>query len=168
MPDGGRGERQPDSERPAGVRREEMDSARRSVLVVDDEPTVRHLVKRILGQRYTVIEAEDGIRAVEAAKADLPDLILMDMMMPSMDGLSACYAIRQEASTTRIPVVMLTAVTHDLNRRLSETVMGANGYITKPFQPSELLSNTPSVTVISISGIETSRAMSDRITCSEM
>jgi two-component system, OmpR family, alkaline phosphatase synthesis response regulator PhoP len=117
-----------------------MDSAKRSVLVVDDEPTVRHLVKRILGQRYTVIEAEDGIRAVEAAKADLPDLILMDMMMPSMDGLSACYAIRQEASTTRIPVVMLTAVTHDLNRRLSETVMGANGYITKPFQPSELLS----------------------------
>jgi CheY-like chemotaxis protein len=117
-----------------------MDSARRSVLVVDDEPTVRHLVKRILGHRYTVIEAEDGIRAVEAAKAAQPDLILMDMMMPSMDGLSACYAIRQEASTTRIPVVMLTAITHDLNRRLSETVMGANGYITKPFQPSELLS----------------------------
>jgi two-component system, OmpR family, alkaline phosphatase synthesis response regulator PhoP len=117
-----------------------VDSVKRRVLVVDDEPTVRHLVKRILRPRYAVIEAENGTQAVEMAKAERPDLILMDMMMPSMDGLSACYAIRQEASTSNIPVVMLTAITHDLNRRFSETVMGANGYITKPFQPAELFS----------------------------
>jgi two-component system, OmpR family, alkaline phosphatase synthesis response regulator PhoP len=145
-----------------------MDSAKPSVLVVDDEPMVRHLVKRILGQRYTVIEAEDGIRAVEAAKADLPDLILMDMMMPSMDGLSACYAIRQEASTTRIPVVMLTAITHDLNRRLSETVMGANGYITKPFQPAELLSMVETLLSTGAAAVDCAASSSEPVAPSKL
>jgi|WetSurMetagenome_2_1015567.scaffolds.fasta_scaffold251658_2 CheY-like chemotaxis protein len=112
----------------------------KKILVVDDEMTVRRLVKRLLSKEYVVIEAENGVEAIDAAKSQKPDLILMDMMMPKMDGLSACYAIKQDASTRHIPVVMLTAITHDLNKRLSENVMGANGYITKPFNAVELIS----------------------------
>jgi len=118
---------------------------RNTVLVVDDEPTVRMLVRRILGREYDVIEAENGARAVEVAKANRPNLVLMDMMMPEMDGLSACYAIRQDSSTCHVPVIMLTAVTHELNRRLSENVMGASAYIVKPFEPSELLASVRDV-----------------------
>ena len=118
---------------------------RNTVLVVDDEPTVRILVRRILGREYDVIEAENGARAVEVAKANKLDLVLMDMMMPEMDGLSACYAIRQDSSTCHVPVIMLTAVTHELNRRLSENVMGANAYVVKPFEPSELLASVHDV-----------------------
>ncbi|OGO40178.1 MAG: hypothetical protein A2147_05120 [Chloroflexi bacterium RBG_16_57_8] len=110
------------------------------VLIVDDEPTVRHLVRRILGHDYFVVEAADGAEAVDVARSRKPDIILMDMMMPKMDGLSACYAIKQDESTRHIPVVMLTAITHELNQRLSQSVMGASGYITKPFSPDDLLS----------------------------
>ncbi len=117
-----------------------MDKVKRLVLVVDDEPVVRQLVRRILCREYDVVEAGDGAQAVDLAKARKPDIVLMDMMMPEMDGLSACYAIRQDETTRDVPVVMLTAVTHELNRRLSESVMGASAYITKPFEASELLS----------------------------
>jgi two-component system, OmpR family, alkaline phosphatase synthesis response regulator PhoP len=112
----------------------------KKILIVDDEMTVRRLVKRLLSKEYAVIEAENGVEAIDIAKSQKPDLILMDMMMPKMDGLSACYEIKQDVSTRQIPVVMLTAITHDLNKRLSENVMGANGYITKPFNAVELIS----------------------------
>ena len=117
-----------------------MDEMKGKVLIVDDEPTVRHLVRRILGHDYFVVEAADGAEAVDVARSRKPDIILMDMMMPKMDGLSACYAIKQDESTRHIPVVMLTAITHELNQRLSQSVMGASGYITKPFSPDDLLS----------------------------
>jgi CheY-like chemotaxis protein len=116
-----------------------MEMMKGTVLVVDDEPTVRQLVRRILSHNYTVVEAENGVEAVDAARNLKPDLILMDMMMPQMDGLSACYAIKQDESIRHIPVVMLTAITHELNQRLSQSVMGASGYVTKPFSPDELL-----------------------------
>jgi CheY-like chemotaxis protein len=112
----------------------------KKILIVDDEMTVRRLIKRLLSKEYAVIEAENGVEAIDIAKNQKPDLILMDMMMPKMDGLSACYEIKQDVSTRQIPVVMLTAITHDLNKRLSENVMGANGYITKPFNAVELIS----------------------------
>ncbi len=122
-----------------------MDKVKNLVLVVDDEPVVRQLVRRILSREYDVVEAGDGAQAVDVAKAKKPSIVLMDMMMPEMDGLSACYAIRQDETTREIPVVMLTAVTHELNRRLSESVMGASAYITKPFEASELLSTVHEV-----------------------
>ncbi len=65
--------------------------------------------------------------------------------MSEIDGLTACYALRQDSDIREVPVVMLTAVTHELNRRLSESVMGASAYITKPFEPSELLATVHSV-----------------------
>lgn len=116
-----------------------MTDERKKVLVVDDEPSVRHLVKRLLSHDFDIAEAENGEQAVAKAKTERPALILMDMMMPRMDGLSACYRIKQDAETSQIPVVMLTAITHELNKRLSQNVMGANGYITKPFDPVDLV-----------------------------
>jgi CheY-like chemotaxis protein len=116
-----------------------MTEPKKKILVVDDEPTVRHLVRRLLSREFEIAEAENGEEAVTVAKEQKPDLILMDMMMPKMDGLSACYHIKQDKETGQVPIVMLTAITHDLNKRLSQNVMGANGYITKPFDPAELV-----------------------------
>ena len=117
-----------------------MDSAnRKKVLIVDDEPGVRQLVSKILSRDYTVIEARDGEEAINAARSQKPDIILMDMMMPKMDGLTACYAIKKDPATKGIPVVMLTAIDQELNKKLSTTVMGANKYVTKPFSAQELL-----------------------------
>jgi CheY-like chemotaxis protein len=109
------------------------------ILIADDEETVRSLVKRLLGKTYKVIEADNGEEAVKVAVNQKPDLILMDILMPHMDGLTACYAIKRNQATKEIPVIMLTAVDYDLNRKLSQDVMGAQGYITKPFNSEALM-----------------------------
>jgi CheY-like chemotaxis protein len=115
-----------------------MSGAKR-ILIADDEETVRSLVKRLLGKNYKVLEADDGEQAVKVAVNQKPDLILMDILMPKMDGLTACYAIKRNPATKGIPVVMLTAVDYELNRKLSQDVMGAQGYITKPFDSETLI-----------------------------
>lgn len=115
-------------------------SGPKTILIADDEETVRSLVKRLLGKSYNVVEADDGEEAVKVAVNQKPDLILMDILMPKMDGLTACYAIKRNQATKEIPVVMLTAVDYELNRKLSQDVMGAQGYITKPFEAEALMS----------------------------
>jgi CheY-like chemotaxis protein len=112
---------------------------KKRILIADDEPSVRSLVKRVLSQNYTVLEATDGEEAVDMVFSKEPDLVLMDILMPKMDGLTACYAIKMNQATKEIPVVMLTALGYDLNKRLSQDIMGAHGYITKPFNPQDLL-----------------------------
>lgn len=111
---------------------------RMKVLIVDDEPHVRLLVKRILGEDYIVFEASDGVEAIDIARTEFPDLVLMDIMMPGLDGYSACYQLKEDKATRAIPVIMLTGICHELNRKLGQQ-MGADGYITKPFDPEELL-----------------------------
>jgi two-component system alkaline phosphatase synthesis response regulator PhoP len=111
---------------------------KKKVLIVDDEPGVRQLVNRILSKSYAVLEAQDGAEAVEVSRSEKPDIILMDMMMPKVDGLTACYVLKKDEDTKDIPVVMITAVGYDLNRRLSQDIMGADGYVTKPFTPQDL------------------------------
>ena len=115
-------------------------SRSKTILIADDEETVRSLVTRLLGKSYKIIEAENGEDAVKVAVNQKPDLILMDILMPKMDGLTACYAIKRNQATKEIPVVMLTAVEYELNRKLSQDVMGAQGYVTKPFEAQELMS----------------------------
>lgn len=115
-------------------------SGTKRILIADDEETVRSLVKRLLGKNYRILEAENGEEAVKVAVNEKPDLILMDILMPKMDGLTACYAIKRNPATKEIPVVMLTAVDYELNRKLSQDVMGAQDYITKPFD-AETLTN---------------------------
>jgi CheY-like chemotaxis protein len=111
---------------------------KKKVLIVDDEPNVRRLSRKILSNTFDVVEAEDGKQAIEIANNQKPDVILMDMMMPKMDGLTACHAIKKDPTTKSIPVIMVTAIGFELNIKLSQQ-MGATGYVTKPFTPKDLL-----------------------------
>lgn len=111
--------------------------SRKKILITDDEENVRLLVSSMLGKDYVVLEASDGREAVDMAHSQQPDLILMDILMPKMDGYTACNKIKQDPITKTIPVVMLTAVDHELNVKLSKEI-GADGYITKPFTPRDL------------------------------
>jgi two-component system alkaline phosphatase synthesis response regulator PhoP len=111
---------------------------KQKILVADDELYIRLLVKDILEPEFTVLEASNGEEAVNIAYNEQPDLVLMDILMPKLDGYTACYAIKSNELTKDIPVVMLTGVGHELNRQLSQE-MGAIAYITKPFNPEDLL-----------------------------
>ena len=113
-------------------------TAKKKILIVDDEPNVRRLSRTILINKFEIIEAEDGRQALEQVAAKKPDVILMDLMMPKMDGLTACHIIKNDPITKAIPIIMVTAIGFELNIRLSQQ-MGANGYVTKPFLPQQLL-----------------------------
>jgi CheY-like chemotaxis protein len=109
------------------------------ILIVEDDPKSLTLTKDLLKvSGYTTIQATDGKQGVELAKAAKPDLILMDIMMPKMDGYTACHAIKSDKATKNIPVIMVTAVGFDLNRQLAERV-GASAYVTKPIDREELM-----------------------------
>jgi len=109
-----------------------------SILVVDDEQTIRSLVRMSVRDKFILLEACDGDEAVDIARKHKPDLILMDIIMPNMDGYQACSMIKRDKSTRSIPVVMLTGLGYEHNKKLAEEV-GADGYITKPFTQKELL-----------------------------
>jgi two-component system alkaline phosphatase synthesis response regulator PhoP len=111
---------------------------KQKILVADDELYIRLLVKDILEPEFNVIEASNGEEAVTIARNEQPDLVLMDILMPKLNGYTACYAIKNNELTKDIPVVMITGVGHELNRQLSQE-MGATAYITKPFNPEDLL-----------------------------
>ena len=111
---------------------------KKKILIADDEQSIRLLVRRLLSQNYIVLEASDGEEAIDIARRENPDLILMDIMMPKVDGYTACHQITKDEATKAIPVVMLTGVGHELNKKLSFEV-GAKGYITKPFSLQDLL-----------------------------
>ena len=109
------------------------------ILIVEDDPNSRMLARDLL-QRfgYAIIEATDGKQGVELAKARKPDLILMDIMMPEMDGLEATRILKADATTKKIPVLALTsyAMKGDKERILQA---GCDGYVTKPIDIEELL-----------------------------
>ena len=111
----------------------------KTILIVEDEPKNLKLTRDLLKiSGYETIEAVDGKQGVEKAKSAKPNLILMDIMMPKLDGYSACREIKADQSTKNIPVVMLTAVGYDLNKKLAKQ-MGADGYVTKPFSRQQLI-----------------------------
>jgi CheY-like chemotaxis protein len=108
------------------------------ILIVDDNPDVREVLRcqlKTLG--YLVISAENGLVAIEKAIAEQPDLILMDIMMPEMDGWQASRAVRSNPGIKDIPILAATAMSRraDLNACLEA---GCNGYIVKPFTMLEL------------------------------
>ena len=111
---------------------------KQKILIADDEQGIRLIISRLLEEEYIVLEAADGEEAIDIAKGQQPVLILMDLMMPKMDGYAACLSIKADQATKGIPVVMLTAVGHELNKKYAKE-MGADGYITKPFTRESLL-----------------------------
>lgn len=112
---------------------------RLSILVVDDEEEIRSVLRLMLTRAgYDVREAEDGESALVAVQGKLPDLILLDVLMPGMDGFEVCRRVRAEAATSRIPILMLSAKT-DARSREEGLRAGATAYLTKPFVPAELI-----------------------------
>jgi len=110
---------------------------RPTILVADDEPDMLRFLKSQLADQYHVLEAVDGQQAIEKAGQFLPDLILLDMMMPEKDGLQACREIRERTSTQSIPVVLLTARA-DEETKMAALSAGASDFLTKPFSTTEL------------------------------
>ena len=103
----------------------QTEPSKKRVLVADDDPSILYSVKRVLGNSYVVIEASNGEEAVHLTQSHTPDIILMDMMMPKKDGLTACAEIKANKATRAIPIVMLTGVGYELNKKLAQS-MGAS------------------------------------------
>jgi len=111
---------------------------RKRVLIVDDEPTVRRVVRKMLARDYIVLEAKDGVEAVDVVRREKPDVVLMDVVMPKMDGVGACHLIKSDSDTSVVPVIMLSARVQELDQEYVKDV-GADGYIVKPFGSQELM-----------------------------
>jgi two-component system phosphate regulon response regulator PhoB len=110
-----------------------------TILAVDDEPDVLDLLDFTLKQAgYRVEFAEDGNQALTKARQTLPDLILLDWMLPEMEGLEVCKLLRRDPATSTIPIIMLTAKATEVDRILGFE-LGADDYVTKPFSPRELV-----------------------------
>lgn len=114
---------------------EEMED-KKTILIVDDEkPIVDILVYNLEKEGYNTLEANDGLAAVEIATTKRPDLILLDIMLPKMDGLTVCKKVR---SSLNVPILMLTAKDEEIDKILG-LELGADDYITKPFSVRELM-----------------------------
>lgn len=108
-----------------------------TVLVVDDAETNIDILVETLGSEYEVSVAMDGESALEAVESELPDIILLDIMMPGMDGYEVCQRLKSNPKTSEIPIVFLTAKSGDEDRARG-IELGAVDYITKPFEISEV------------------------------
>lgn len=110
-----------------------------TVLIADDDPSVRDLCRTILTcEGYRVLEAPDAPTCVAMASDQLPDLVLLDWMMPGVDGMDALRCLKRATNTRHIPVVMLTALS-GISQINVATFNGADGYVTKPFEPADLI-----------------------------
>lgn len=109
------------------------------ILVVDDEPDAVDLIAfNLKNADYRVATAADGAEAIRKARSFSPDLIVLDLMLPQIDGLEVCKLLRKDPQTASVPIVMLTAKAAEIDRVLG-LEMGADDYLTKPFSPRELL-----------------------------
>ncbi len=109
------------------------------ILLVEDEPVIRELVSSMLSDGMVdVVCAEDGVEGLKLATSRPFHLILMDVVLPKMDGVSVCRILKSDPGTARVPIYMLTAKTKKADED-SATVAGADGYIHKPFKGTELM-----------------------------
>lgn len=110
-----------------------------TILIVDDEEDIRELIAMNLmrQEKYTLIEAVDGLEALHCARAQKPDLIVLDLMLPEMDGVTVYQKLREDPATRGIPIIMLTARGR-LEEKIGGLELGADDYMTKPFSPKEL------------------------------
>jgi DNA-binding response OmpR family regulator len=115
------------------------------ILVADDIKQNVKLLRVILtAAEYDVIEAYDGNEALEKARTENPDLILLDIMMPKLTGYEVCQKLRAEEATKNVPIIMITAL-HEMNDRIKGIEAGADDFISKPFNKTELLARVKSL-----------------------
>lgn len=108
----------------------------RKILLVDDDPDILEICRDYLkASAFDVVTAKDGVQGLAAARREKPDLIVLDWMMPEMDGLELCKSIRRESN---VPIIMLTARVEETDKLIG-LELGADDYITKPFSPRELV-----------------------------
>jgi DNA-binding response OmpR family regulator len=111
----------------------------KTILVAEDQQTISNLIEfKLKNSGYNVIIAQDGLSALEKAKALHPDLILLDLMMPLMTGFEVLAALKKDETTKNIPVLILTAQTRE-DEVLKGFELGADDYIIKPFSPNEVI-----------------------------
>jgi phosphate regulon transcriptional regulator PhoB len=115
------------------------------VLIVEDEPDIRELlVFHLEREGYHVTQCRNGAEALRMARSASPDLILLDLMLPEVDGLAVCRRLRQDPATQAVPIVMLTARGDEVDRVLG-LELGADDYVVKPFSPRELVARIRAV-----------------------
>ena len=115
------------------------------ILVVDDEDHIRTLLAyNLTAHDYDCVFAETGIEAIHMAELEMPDLILLDWMMPEMNGTAVCKRLKKNSQTAHIPVIMITARSEE-NDKIKGLDSGADDYITKPFSPNEMLARVRAV-----------------------
>lgn len=113
--------------------------SRGKVLVADDEEYIQHILNFSFGaEGYEVVTAADGEEALDKARKERPDVIVLDIMMPKMDGYEACKKLKSDPQTKAIPVILLTAKGRDVDRKLGSEA-GADDYVVKPFSPGRLI-----------------------------
>ncbi len=120
--------------------------ARMKILLTDDEESVRTLVALTIKSdgRYDLLQAKDGVEALEVAAKELPDLILLDVLMPHKDGLEVCTRLKADPQTKHIPIILLTALAQEKDKLKGQRA-GADGYFSKPFSPTALLTKIDEV-----------------------
>ena len=115
------------------------------VLIVDDDPDIQRLVSYNLTQAgFEVAAAETGRKALEAVQKHPPDLIILDLMLPDVDGMEVCRTLRRREGSRRIPIIMLTARSEEIDRVIGFE-LGADDYVMKPFSPRELVLRIKSI-----------------------
>jgi DNA-binding response OmpR family regulator len=116
-----------------------MEAMRDRILVVEDERDVRDMIRiHLKAAGFDVLEAHNGAEGLAIAKQDLPAVIILDLMMPEMSGVEVCRALRRNPTTSRIPILMLTAKSTE-DDKVVGFECGADDYVTKPFSPRELV-----------------------------
>ncbi len=117
----------------------------KTILLADDEAHLRTLVRTTLDDpAYRILEAADGISALELARKEHPDLLVLDWMMPGMSGIDVATALRQDPATAHIPIIMLTAKGQEKDKE-QERILRLSAYLVKPFSPLELLEKVQEV-----------------------
>lgn len=115
------------------------------ILIVEDEANIRELVRFNLAKEgYVVLEAEDGNAALALARRERPDLIVLDLMLPGMDGLDVCRILKGSSETAGMAIIMLTAKAEEVDKIIG-LELGADDYMVKPFSPRELLARIKAV-----------------------
>ena len=115
-----------------------MEKKKRILLVEDEEDMVYAVKLQLEANNYEVITASDGQEGLKKAKEEKPELIILDLMLPKMDGYKVCRLLKFDSNYKHIPIIMFTARAQDGDKRIGAEV-GADAYITKPFDPSILL-----------------------------